>query len=258
MKKYIREIFKRKDLLVYLVTSGLKAEHRNSYLGYFWWLLDPLMGIGIYYFLMVILLGRGGPDYGGFLVIGMISWRWVMSAVKTSTKSISSQSAIITKVYLPKIIFPLTTSVTQLINFSFGLIIIVIYLILSRTVPTQDILWLPFIMLVQYIFLLALGMIVAFICVFVRDVDTAITHLMRLWFYSSPVIWERSILPEQYALLVKLNPISYILTSYRNIFLNNGGPEVYKLSVIGLGSLAIIIFLTFYYSRNEHKIIKAL
>lgn len=70
MKSYIQEILKRKDLLYYLIKSGLKAEHRNSYLGYFWWLLDPLLNVVVYFFLVVIVLGRESDDfnYAVFLV----------------------------------------------------------------------------------------------------------------------------------------------------------------------------------------------
>jgi len=72
MKKYLTDLYKRKDLITYLVVSGLKAQHRNSLLGYFWWLLDPLLGVLIYYFIVVIIFRKaGGPDYGVFLVIGM-------------------------------------------------------------------------------------------------------------------------------------------------------------------------------------------
>ena len=70
MKSYLKELLNRKDLLLYLVKSGLKAEHRNSYLGYFWWLLDPLLNVLVYYFVVVIVLGRGGPNYATYLVIG--------------------------------------------------------------------------------------------------------------------------------------------------------------------------------------------
>ncbi|MCD8503279.1 MAG: ABC transporter permease, partial [Bacillaceae bacterium] len=70
MRNYINEMIKRKDLLIHLVMSGLKAEHRNSYLGYFWWLLDPLLNVGVYYFLMVVVLGRWGEGYQ-FFSVGM-------------------------------------------------------------------------------------------------------------------------------------------------------------------------------------------
>ncbi|HZK25175.1 MAG TPA: ABC transporter permease [Oscillospiraceae bacterium] len=258
MLQYLQEIKKRKDLMIYLVTSGLKAQHRNSYLGYVWWLLDPLLGIGIYYFLMVILLNRGGPDYGGFLVVGMVAWRWVSSTVNASAKSIVTQSGIVSKVYLPKAIFPIGTALSQLINFFFGLLIIIIYLLISRTVPGINLLWLPLVMLVQFLFLLAIGLIIAYLCVFIRDIDNITTHVMRLWFYASPVIWERGRLPARLSWIVKYNPISAILASYRNILLHNGAPELKKLMIIGLFSLALVAALLAFYHQNEHKIIKAL
>src|SRR5690554_7818504 len=103
MKKYLREIYRRKDLLVYLVFSGLKAEHRNSFLGYFWWVLDPLLRVAIYYFVVGLLSGRGGIDFVGFLVVGMIGWRWFSSSMSRSAKAITGKSGIISKVYLPKV-----------------------------------------------------------------------------------------------------------------------------------------------------------
>ena len=121
MRQYLNEIRKRKDLIIYLIKSGLKAEHRNSYLGYFWWLLDPLLNILVYYFLVVIVLGRGGENYAVFLVIGLVAWRWVSTTINSSARAILKYSSIINQVYLPKMIFPMTISFTQLINFVFGL-----------------------------------------------------------------------------------------------------------------------------------------
>ena len=88
MNQYLRDLIRRKDLLAYLTTSGLKAQHRNSILGYFWWLLDPLIGVLIYYFIVVIVFDRSdGPDYGLYLVIGMIVWRWLSSTFQAASKS---------------------------------------------------------------------------------------------------------------------------------------------------------------------------
>lgn len=75
MRRYLNELYKRKDLILYLVTSGLKAQHRNTFLGYFWWLLDPLLGALIYYFIVVVVFRRGGNDYAMYLLIGIIAWR---------------------------------------------------------------------------------------------------------------------------------------------------------------------------------------
>jgi ABC-type polysaccharide/polyol phosphate export permease len=108
---------RRRDLVAYLVIAGLKARHRNTFLGYFWWLLDPLLGALIYYFVVVVVFGRGGPDYGAYLVIGLMVWRWLGSSIASAAGAIVNQAAIVTQVYLPKVVFPVTSTLTGLVNF---------------------------------------------------------------------------------------------------------------------------------------------
>jgi lipopolysaccharide transport system permease protein/teichoic acid transport system permease protein len=258
MREYINEMLKRKDLLIYLVKSGLKAEHRNSYLGYFWWLLDPLLNVVVYYFLVVVILGRGGENYAVFLVIGLIGWRWMNTTVNTSAKAIIKHSSIINQVYLPKSIFPLSTSFTQVVNFVFGLMVIAIFLVAFGIMPGWQVVYLPLIILVQLVFLLAISLFVAYICVFVRDIDNILSHVLRVFFYASPIIWEGGRLPAEYSWIVAINPVAIILDSYRAVLMYQANPQFMELLIIGLSSLCVILAVLYYYSRNEHKIIKAL
>src|SRR5699024_4039229 len=156
MNAYIKEIKKRTDLILYLVKSGLKAEHRNSYLCYLWWLLDPLLSIAVYYFLVVIILYRGGADYLVFLVIGLIFWRWISSSINASAKSVLRYSVIINQVALPKMIFPVSFALSQLVNFLFGLVVISIFLAIFGVMPTWHIVYLPLIIIITLLFLLAI------------------------------------------------------------------------------------------------------
>lgn len=260
MKTYLKDLYRRKDLLSYLVVSGLKAQYRNTFLGFIWWLLDPLLGVMVYYFLVVILLKRGGDidNYGAFLVVGLIAWRWVLSVVNSSSKSIALQAGIITRVYLPKAIFPLSVCFTQLINFSIGLLIAAGVLVSFKIIPGIQLFWLPMIMLMQLIFLMALSLVLGYICVFIRDIDNFISHFMRLWFYASPVIWNSGMLPKKYSWIVDVNPVTPYLNSYRNILLYNTSPHFFKLALITAFSMLVILLMIYYYSRNEHKIIKVL
>jgi|SRR5690625_522681 len=258
MNAYIKEIKKRKDLILYLVKSGLKAEHRNSYLGYFWWLLDPLLNIAVYYFLVVIILDRGGEDYALFLVIGLIVWRWISSSINTSANSVLRYSSIINQVYLPKFIFPLSFTITQLINFLFGTIVIGLFLIFYAEVPTWHIVLLPIIIIITITFLLAVGSVLGFFTVFIRDIDNLLSHVIRIFFYASPIIWEGGRLPPEYGFVVAANPIAIIVDSYRDVLMYHQIPDFLKLGVIFVISVAIIIFMINHYRKKEHNIIKAL
>jgi ABC-type polysaccharide/polyol phosphate export permease len=258
LKKYLIELFKRKDLLFYLVISGMKSQYRNSYLGYVWWILDPLLMGLVYYFLRVAILGMKGEFIGAFLIIGLLAWKWLQSALSNSARSIISKSGIITQVYLPKAIFPFGTTMTELFNFSFGLVAIAFFLVFYRLVPSIYILWLPVIMFVQFIFLAAISLVLAYYATFVRDIDNLLSHLMRFWFYASPVIWEADRIPKRFSFIVDFNPAATFIKGYRNIFMYNSPPDLEKLFLIGLVSMVLIIYMLYFYSNNEHKLIKAL
>lgn len=258
LKQYIGEMVKRKDLLLYLVVSGLKAQYRNTLLGYFWWILDPLLRGAVYYFLRVIVLGMEGEYIGAFLIIGLTAWKWLSSVVSSSAKSISRKAGIITQVYLPKALFPFGVTLTQLINFVFGLSVVVFSLLFYRIIPGIHLLWLPFILLIQFTFLLAIALVLGYVCTFIRDIDNVLTHVMRIWFYSSPVIWEAGRLPKRYSFIVDANPASAFINGYRNIFMYHTSPDLEKLCIIGGISLLVILYMLHFYQKNEHKIVKVL
>ena len=258
LKTYLQDLLRRKDLLIYLVKSGLKAEHRNSYLGYFWWLLDPLLSAAVYYFLIVLVLGRGGPDYPVYLITGLILWRWMSSSINSSANSILRYSSIINQVYLPKSIFPLSFSITQFINFLFGLVVIFIFLIIFGVPPSWNMLYLPVILFVVFTFVLAIGLILGFFTIFIRDIENILTHIIRVFFYGSPIIWQDREIPEEYQFIVDFNPIAKIVNSFRNIMMYQEPPNLVELTVIFVISVIVIVFMLFYYYKNEHKIIKAL
>ncbi|UTR16216.1 ABC transporter permease [Salipaludibacillus sp. LMS25] len=258
MKTYLEEMFKRRDLLIYLVKSGLKAEHRNSYLGYFWWLLDPLLGVLIYYFLVGVILGRGDEDFAVFLVIGLVAWRWSSTAVNTSAKAILKYSSIIKQVYLPKAIFPITRTLSQFVNFSFGLVIVALFLVIFGVMPGWQIIFLPFIILVQLLFLLAISLFLAYVSIFVRDIDNLLTHITRIWFYTSPIIWAGGRLPDHYQWVLQINPLAHIINAYRDVLMYQTIPGLTALLSLGIISIGFIAFFLYYYSKNEYKIIKAL
>lgn len=257
-------MLKRKDLLFYLVKSGLKAEHRNSYLGYFWWLLDPLLNVLVYYFLVVIVLNRGGENYPLFLVVGLVVWRWISTSINSSSNSILRYSSIINQVSLPKALFPLSFTLTQLFNFMFGLIVIALFLVIYGVKPTWLVLYLPVFILLQTVVHIALGLVLGYITIFVRDIGNLMTYITRIFFYASPIIWEGGRLlnsgkvPDWLAPLIEYNPVAILVTSYRDILIYHQQPNWIGLGILFVLSVIVTIYMLNYYSKNEHKIIKAL
>jgi ABC-type polysaccharide/polyol phosphate export permease len=258
MKQYIKELYRRKDLVHYLVTSNLKAQHRNSALGYIWWMLDPLLSVLVYYFLVVIVMNRGGEGYGPFLVVGLVVFKSFSASITNASKSIIRQAGIITQVYLPKAVFPIASSISQLINFIFGVLVILLFLLINKVPLGLSLLWFPYILVIHLITLTAISLFIAYICVFLRDIENFLTYVNMLLRYGSPVIWDITSLPERFRIIARINPLSAFLNSYRNIFLYNTAPEVVNLLIIGSISIAVSILFVYIYSKTEHKIVKIL
>ena len=259
MKKYLSDLFKRKDLIVYLAASGLKAQHKNSFLGYFWWLLDPFLNVLIYYFVVVVVFHRpGGARYGMFLVTGMIIWRWLAATVITASNSIVSQAGIISQVSLPKAVFPISATLTHSINFCFGLVVIFLCGFYFGYPPGISIVCLPFIMTAQILFMIAIALPIAFACVFVRDVNNIVDHAMRLWFFGTPVIWEPEMIPAKGKWLLYCNPMTHILECYRSVLIQHSIPDMLPLIIICAASALVIFLAVYYYCQKEHLILKSL
>ncbi|MBY6274348.1 MAG: teichoic acid ABC transporter permease, partial [Bacillaceae bacterium] len=147
---------------------------------------------------------------------------------------------------------------SQLVNFGFGLLVLLAFVVGVWDMPGLSVLWIPFIVLIQLLVIMALALPLAYVSVFVRDMDNLIGHLLRIWFYASPIVWVRSAIPQGWSWILDLNPMAYLLSSFSDVLLYDKSPNVSKLLVIGAGALVVIFWSTYYYSRNEHRIVKVL
>jgi len=258
MKRYLLDLYRRRDLVALLVTSGLKAQHRNSMLGYLWWLLDPFLGVLIYYFVVVTVFRRGGEGYGPFLVVGMVVWRWLGATTSAASQAIVKQAGIITHVELPKIVFPIAEAATGLVHFGFGLVVVMLLFLAWHILPGVALLSLPLIVVSQFLFTLALASMIAYVGVFLRDLEPLMGHLLRLWFFASPVIWRPDMVPAEATSLLPANPMSHLLAAYRDVLIGQRLPSLGPLAVIGIASAIAVAWMTYVYSRHEHRMVRVL
>lgn len=258
VRQYIRDLWRRRSLLLYLVTSGLKADTRNTILGYFWWLLDPALFVLVFAFIRVVFLGRTGENLIAFLAVGLVIFQYFAQCLTGSARSITGQAGIISQVYLPKIMFPLGVVLTQLVNFAFGLVVVAIILALSGIVPGPELAWLPFIIVVHTLFNVAVALVMAYLTAFVRDLQRILGHLTRLLRFTAPIIFEADRIPERFGWVIDVNPIAWLVIAYRNVTMYGRTPDVALLSQLGVVSLLITLGLMVFYTYNEHRIIKVL
>ena len=156
--------------------------------------------------------------------------------------SILHNANIIKKVYFPRIILPISSVTSCLVNFLISCIVIVIFVLFSGIGLTFNLLWLPVIAFIQYIFTLGVAFILSAIEVYVRDLEHIINFVLSMAFYVTPILYKVEQVPSSLRFIVDINPMAYIIDAYRAIFYYGQAPEVSSLMIVFMGSLVLLIF----------------
>ena len=227
LRSAVNDILSRRRLIQYLVRAEIKKQGTDTVLGNIWWVLDPLISLLVYVFVMQVVFARDQPDFGLFLLSAMIPFKWFTGTVSESTSSVIAQGLLIKQIQFPKIVLPVVTNGAGLVNLGFGMIVLGVVLILNyRDHLTVLVLVVPFIAAIQFVFMLALSMFLSALTVFYRDVGIVVGHLLRLLFYVAPILWTFNTangrgeilhekLGDQGFEILRYNPIAVLSEAYR-------------------------------------------
>ena len=248
----IRDITSRRRLVRYLVQAEIKKRGANTLLGNVWWGLDPLLLMCVYVVLGTIIATRDLPDYPLFIFAAILPWKWFTAAVTDATGSVVNQHRLVKQIAFPKIVLPVAATTAGVVGFAFGLIPLagIMLLYLDRLSPL--ILLIPIIAAVQYVFTVAVAVLVAAGNVFFRDLGNVVRHLLRLWWYLSPGLYALSHL-EGIALfdnpvlrfIAHMNPFAVLFEAYRSVIYGtpDGPPVAPDWSSLAILLVASTIFL---------------
>ncbi len=219
----IANLYRYRQLIAALTARDLKARYRGSILGFFWSLANPLLLLAVYTLVFTIFFPQQVVrPYPLFLFAGILPWTFFSAAVLESTNSIAANAGLIKKVMFPAEALPLVVVLSHLVHFALALPILfaamVIYSVLGQaTIPVTALL-LPFLMILQTIFVAGVVMSVASASVLLRDLRDIIANLMQLGFFVTPVIYLiDSIQYRPLRALLRLNPMTPFVVSYQDI-----------------------------------------
>lgn len=253
MKSAWKNFNKYRFLLGELVKKDIKLKYRRSYLGIFWTLLEPLLTTAVLTVVFSNLLGRGGKTFPVYILTGRLLYTFFSNATKAAMKSIRSNSAMIKKVYVPKYIYPFSSILSNYVIFSISLIILFLAAILFQVMPTLYLLQI-FIPLVMILILsLGVGMILATLAVFFRDLEYLWSVALMLIMYTCGIFYHVEDLKlGNHSWIFNLNPLYLIIVNFRDaVFGNPLNKEAVILSAAySLGSLLIGILL-FYKKQDD-------
>jgi len=261
----LSQLVRYRGLIQSLVVRELKARYRGSVLGFFWSFVNPLLLLIIYSIVFSVFLPNrmeGIQPYALFLFCGLLPWTWFSTALNESSGVLISGGNLIKKVLFPAEVLPIVSVLANMVHFFFGLPILAGFLAYYAWGPDtvdpatgqaiahrialhwQELVWLPFVVLVQLVLTTGLALLLSGLTVHFRDIRDIVSNLLTFWFFATPIIyWWNTPDLLRYKWFFDLNPFTHLAVSYQEIlfFPENAFGHWKWLLALGVASTAVFL-----------------
>ena len=227
MKRFIKDLKKYKNYIIYATKSELKTEIINSYLGWMWMILEPLAFMFIYMFIAGIIFKSKVEYFPIFVFIGLTVWNFFNKMVVASVKLVTNNRDTVTKVYLPKFVLLLTKMGVNLFKMFVSFLIVIVFMVIYRVPITWNVLWFLPITITVIIFTFGVCTFMMHIGVFVEDLTNLTNIALRMLFYMTGVFYDLSTRLHNVVyrtLLLDLNPLANFIYNLRNVLIYEHAP----------------------------------
>ena len=244
------------ELLKQLIIRDVKLKYRRSYLGYLWSILNPLMLMMVLVVVFSNLFRFDIPNYPLYMISGQFLFTFMTEETNMSVGSISGNASLIKKTYVPKYIFTISKVGSSLVNLFFSLGALVIVMVFTNAEFSWCLLFFPIVILQVFIFSLGLGLWLASITVFFRDIQYLWGVFISMWVYMTPLFYPVSIIPEEYRILYQnANPMYGYIEQFRDIILYARFPNLETI-LIGFITALIVLYLgAWYFNKKQDEFI---
>ena len=251
----LRDLWYYRDLLYFLIWRDIKVRYAQSVLGVGWAVIQPvfLMIVFTLVFGRLARLDSDGAPYAIFSYVALVPWTYFSNALTDSTTSLVQNSALITKVYFPRIILPLSAILSKLIDFAIALILVIVLLVWYETVPNVGVAVIPLLVLLMILTAAGLGIWLASLAIQYRDIKYALTFIIQMLMFASPVVYPLNMVPERYQFLYSLNPMVGVIEGFRSAFLTTNPMPWNPIAIGFCVAIALLVAGTFYFRRSEES-----
>lgn len=238
-----KELWEYRELIYFLTWRDIKVRYKQTLIGILWAILQPVITMVVFsvFFGNFAEIPSEGIPYPIFVYTGLLIWMYFSQSISRTTESIVSQSNLIKKVYFPRIIIPLSSTLIGLVDFLIEFIILLVMMVYFNIYPKYTIILLPVLIIFTFLITSGVSIWLSSLNVIFRDVKYIVPFLIRIGLFLTPVIYPAKIVPDKYGWLLYLNPLTGLIESYRAIMLGYKSIPVYGL--IASCFLTIIIFL---------------
>jgi lipopolysaccharide transport system permease protein len=255
-RKYIpvdlHELWAYRGLIYSFTWRDVKLRYKQTGLGIAWAVLQPLLTMVIFtiFFGGLAKIPSEGVPYPLFVLAALLPWTLFAEGITRSTASMVTNANIMTKVYFPRLIMPLSSIISPLVDFAVSLVILVVMMVYYGFVPTANIVFLPLFLLLALATSLGVGLWLSALNVRYRDFQYTVPFLIQIWMFASPVVYASSLVPERLRIWYGLNPMAGVIEGFRWALLGSGAPSAMVLVSVGM-VLALLVSGMFYFKRME-------
>lgn len=246
------------ELVLYGVYTDLRTEVARRFLGFAWWVLEPVMYMAVFYLVFGLGLRQGGPDYVPFLLSGMVAWKWFDGSVRQASNSIVMNSGLIQQIFVPKYVFGLIQIFTNTFKFLLILLLLMVFLVVLGKRPSVEWFGLVPVMLVQLLLMISLGLLLGAIIPFMLDLKQVVDNAMMMMMFMSGIFFSAESLPEAAREAFRLNPMVPVIEAHRAVLLHNRWPDWGDLGYVVLVSLPLLAAAILLLRRFERQYPKLL
>ena len=251
----LRAVWQYRELLFFLAWRDIKVRYKQTALGVAWIVLQPLLSTVVFTLLFggLLKVPSSGAPYALFALAALVPWQYFSGSMSRVGTSLVNSANLITKVYFPRLIIPLSGVISTLVDFAIGFAVLVILLIVYRTRLTLNVLWLPAFLLLAVVTALGFGLWLAALNVKYRDVNYLIPFLLQIWMYATPVVYG---IPERFRWVMALNPMTGVAEGFRWALLSGSSTEFAAPGPLVAASAAIslVVLVTgIVFFRNTEK-----
>ncbi len=250
----LRDLWVYRELVFFMIWRDVKVRYKQTLLGMSWAIIQPVVTILVFNFLFgkVAKVPTEGIPYPIFSFTALLPWGLFVTALNQGSRSLVAHNNMITKIYFPRLILPLSAVLAGLVDFAIAFVILVGLIIYYQVNVTVDALWaLPLFLLLTILTALGVALWLSAFNVRYRDVNYALPFITQIWFFITPVAYSATVISEKWQLVYSLNPMAGVVNGFRWALLGSGsGPDTALGLSVGI-SLLILITGLFYFRSME-------
>lgn len=249
----VKELVEYRDLFYFFIWRDVKVRYKQTILGVFWAILQPLITMVIFslFFGRLANVPSDGLPYPIFSYTALVPWTFFANGVTQASNSLVQNSNMIKKIYFPRLIMPTSAVLGGLLDFCLAFLVLLGMMVFYRIYPTINVIWLPLFLLLAIITTIGVSLWLSAMNVLFRDVRYIVPFLIQVWLFLTPIAYPSSLIPEKLQPLYGLNPMAGVVEGFRWALL---GTDTFPGPMLLVSFLVAIVFLVsgvFYFRRME-------